>query len=313
MIKLAKKKQIVISEEELVPTTLAVVQDKKKASIFGVLWIFVIFIIFIAGVIYLPEISAYINSYLNPDIIEPGTSNNDNNKANDTEDISQVKEYAITNELEITEESFKIGSFNIENNTIKFKITNLTNEVLELKDEHYFINLYNDNKKLLQRIYLQDILSPNSETDSSYDLNDTMTTIISLVKIREDEYPSHVVNVPEEGIATMTCINDKNYEKLEYLLNSNKAYVTNLIYEVNTNDSNFNNLYSNYQISKAAYNNIEGVSSNITVENGILKFKTIMNLSNIKSDTINLKSVYPYGTDAKVIYFEMTASGYTCS
>ena len=62
MIKLAKKKQIVISEEELVPTTLAVVQDKKKANVFGMIWIFIIFIIFIAGVIYLPEISAYINS-----------------------------------------------------------------------------------------------------------------------------------------------------------------------------------------------------------------------------------------------------------
>ena len=54
MIKLAKKKQIVISEEELVPTTLAVVQDKKKVSVFGMIWIFIIFIIFITGVIYLP-------------------------------------------------------------------------------------------------------------------------------------------------------------------------------------------------------------------------------------------------------------------
>ncbi len=34
MIKLAKKKQIVISEEELVPTTLAVVQDKKESKCF---------------------------------------------------------------------------------------------------------------------------------------------------------------------------------------------------------------------------------------------------------------------------------------
>ena len=311
MIKLAKKKQIVISEEELVPTTLAVVQDKKKVSFFGMIWIFIIFIIFITGVIYLPEISAYINSYLNPEVVVPSTPSKDNKKEDDTQDDTSVKEYTITNELEIAEESFKISSFNIENNTIKFKITNLTSEVLELKDAHYFVNLYSDNKKLLQRIYLQDILSPSSETDAAYDLSDSSAKVISLVKISEEEYPSHIVTVPEEGVATLTCT--KNYEKVEYLLNNNKVYVANLIYEVNTTDVNFNNLYNNYQTLQTTYNNIEGVSSNITLENGLLSFKTIINLSSVKSDTLNLKSVYPFGTDAKVIYFEMTASGYTCS
>ena len=311
MIKLAKKKQIVISEEELVPTTLAVVQDKKKANVFGMIWIFIIFIIFIAGVIYLPEISAYINSYLNPDVVVPNTPSKDNKKEDDTKDETSVKEYKIANDLEITEESFKISNFNIENNTIKFKITNLTSEVLELKDAHYFVNLYSDNKKLLQRIYLQDIISPSSEADATYDLSDSSASIISLVKISEEEYPSHIVTVPEEGVATLTCT--KNYEKVEYLLNNNKVYVTNLIYEVNTTDANFNNLYNNYQALQTTYNNIEGVSSNITLENGLLSFKTIINLSSVKSDALNLKTIYPFGTDAKVIYFEMTASGYTCS
>ena len=311
MIKLAKKKQIVISEEELVPTTLAVVQDKKKANVFGMIWIFIIFIIFIAGVIYLPEISAYINSYLNPDVVVPNTPSKDNKKEDDTKDETSVKEYKIANDLEITEESFKLSNFNIENNTIKFKITNLTSEVLELKDAHYFVNLYSDNKKLLQRIYLQDIISPSSEADATYDLSDSSASIISLVKISEEEYPSHIVTVPEEGVATLTCT--KNYEKVEYLLNNNKVYVTNLLYEVNTTDANFNNLYNNYQALQTTYNNIEGVSSNITLENGLLSFKTIINLSSVKSDTLNLKTIYPFGTDAKVIYFEMTASGYTCS
>lgn len=311
MIKLAKKKQIVISEEELVPTTLAVVQDKKKANVFGMIWIFIIFIIFIAGVIYLPEISAYINSYLNPDVVVPSTPSKDNKKEDDTKDETSVKEYKIANDLEITEESFKISNFNIENNTIKFKITNLTNEVLELKNAHYFVNLYSDNKKLLQRIYLQDIISPSSEADATYDLSDSSASIISLVKISEEEYPSHIVTVPEEGVATLTCT--KNYEKVEYLLNNNKVYVTNLLYEVNTTDANFNNLYNNYQALQTTYNNIEGVSSNITLENGLLSFKTIINLSSVKSDALNLKTIYPFGTDAKVIYFEMTASGYTCS
>ncbi len=312
MIKLAKKKQVVISEEELVPTTLAVVEDKKKASVFGVVWIFVIFIIFIAGVIFLPDISAFINSYLNPDIVEPSTSNNTTKKDDDTKNEDKVKEYTISDDLVISEESFKISNFSIDSNgLIKFKITNLTAEVLELKDLHYFLNLYNDNKKLLQRIYLQDIVNPNSSLDVTYDLTDTNSTIVSLVKISEAEYPSHVVTVPEEGVAMLTCT--KGYEKIDYVLNSNKAYVTNLTYEVNSADPNFNSLYSNYQLLQTTYNNIEGVSSNIILENGLLSFRTIINLSSVKSESLNLKTLYPYGTDAKIIYFEMTASGYTCN
>ena len=42
---MAKKKQIVINEEELTPTTLAVVEDKKKVSILGIFWLFLIFAI----------------------------------------------------------------------------------------------------------------------------------------------------------------------------------------------------------------------------------------------------------------------------
>ena len=43
---MAKKKQIVINEEELTPTTLAVVEDKKKVSILGIFWLFLIILFF---------------------------------------------------------------------------------------------------------------------------------------------------------------------------------------------------------------------------------------------------------------------------
>ena len=297
MIELAKKKQIIISEEELVPTTLAIIEDKKKASIFGIVWIFVIFVIFIAGVIYLPEISSYVNNYLNPDITEPNipSNNNKNNNDNDNEEVE--KKYTISNKLVIKE--------------TEFKITNLTDEVLELKKSHYFINLYNDNKKLLQRIYLQEILSPNGETEASYIINDNNIAVISLVKILEADYPSYIVPVPESGTPTLTCT--KDYEKIEYLFKDNKVYATNLIYEVNTNDVNFASLYSNFQLLQTTYNNTEGVSSSLEILNGVVNFKTIISLSSNASETLNLKMVYPYETNAKIINFEMTANGYTCS
>lgn len=308
---MAKKKQIIISEEELTPTTLAMVQDKKKANIFGIIWIFIIFAIFVAGVIYLPDITAYINNYLNPETTEPSGGKSDTPKDNSDNTDNKVVEYTIASDLEITEEKFKISNISIENNNIKFKITNLTSEVLELKKEHFFINLYNENKKLLQRIYLQDVVSPNSETDGTYFLTDNGATILSLVNINESDYPVHIVEANEKGVATLTCI--KENEKIEYVLENNKVNVTNLIYEVSVLDANFNSILSNYQIMQSTYNSIEGVSSKMSVNNNILTFETIINLKTVKNDALNLKVVYPNGTDAKVIYFENTASGYTCN
>ncbi len=306
---MAKKKQIVISEEELVPTTLAVVQDKKKASIFGIVWLFIIFIIFIAGVIYLPDISTYVNNYLHPETVEPSSKGNTATKEDEDKEEEKTKEYAISNELVITEEKFTLSNFNVENNTLTFKINNLTTDVVDLSDLHYFMEVYNESKKLLTRIYLQDILSPSSSVDASYNISD-VATMVSLAVIEESEYPAHVVDVPEDGVATLVCT--KDYERLEYTLSSNKVNGTNLIYEVSLQDPNFNTLLSNYQVLQTSYNAIQGVSSTITTENNALIFKTVVNLSTLKENTLNLKTIYPYGTDAKVVYFELSSSGYTC-
>lgn len=311
MIKLAKKKQIVISDEELKPTTLAVIEDKKKASIFGIIWLFIIFFIFIISVIYLPEITTYINNYFNKEEVEPIYNNTKNEEEEKEDEKEEVKQYFITSDLSIKEEKFILSNFTKEDNTLKFSITNLTSDILNMKDMHYFMQIYNDNKKLLKRIYLQDIISPNEKKDITYNLDTTDATIISLTVINEDEYPAYVPNQDEENKAILTC--NKDYEKIEYLLNNNKVYVTNIIYEVPVSDPNFNTLLNNYELMKTNYDTINGVSSTIEVGSEYLKFKTIINLLSIDNNTLNLKVIYPYNKDAKVIYFELVSSGYTCN
>ena len=81
---MAKKKMIVVDyDKELTPVTLAVKEDKKKASIFGIVWIVLIFGIFILGVIYLPDIASFVNNYFNPDVVTPSGGNNNKNNGND--------------------------------------------------------------------------------------------------------------------------------------------------------------------------------------------------------------------------------------
>ena len=308
---MAKKKQIVINEEELTPTTLAVVEDKKKVSILGIFWLFLIFAIFIVGVIYLPEISQYINNYFNPDVVTPDTPSDNKNNTPDDDNKTTIKEYVISDKPEIIFEKFKINNIVVYESNISFDIINTSNEILELANYNYFINLYDQNKKLLQRLMLRDeIVSPNETLKVTFSLTDSNAYSLTILSISKDNYPAYVATADENNMATLTCT--KDYEKVDYLLNNNKVYAISLLYEVGVDDANFNTLYGTYQAMQVSYNSIEGVSSSIETINNVLSFRTIINLNTIGDEKINLKTFYPKDTDAKVMNFELTSMGYTC-
>lgn len=308
---MAKKKQIVINEEELIPTTLAVVEDKKKVSILGIFWLFLIFAIFIVGVIYLPEISQYINNYFNPDVVTPDTPSDNKNNTTDDDNKTTIKEYVISDKPEIIFEKFKINNIVVYESNISFDIINTSNAILELANYNYFINLYDQNKKLLQRLMLRDeIVSPNETLKVTFSLTDSNVYSLTILSISKDNYPAYVATADENNMATLTCT--KDYEKVDYLLNNNKVYAISLLYEVGVDDANFNTLYGTYQAMQVSYNSIEGVSSSIETINNVLSFRTIINLNTIGDEKINLKTFYPKDTDAKVMNFELTSMGYTC-
>ena len=308
---MAKKKQIVINEEELTPTTLAVVEDKKKVSILGIFWLFLIFAIFIVGVIYLPEISQYINNYFNPDVVTPDTPSDNKNHTTDDDNKTTIKEYVISDKPEIIFEKFKINNIVVYENNISFDIINTSNEILELANYNYFINLYDQNKKLLQRLMLRDeVVSPNETLKVTFSLTDSNAYSLTILSISKDNYPAYVATADENNMATLTCT--KDYEKVDYLLNNNKVYAINVLYEVGVDDANFNTLYGTYQAMQVSYNSIEGVSSSIETINNVLSFRTIINLNIIGDEKMNLKTFYPKDTDAKVMNFELTSMGYTC-
>lgn len=310
---MAKKKMIVVDyDKELTPVTLAVKEDKKKASIFGIVWIVLIFGIFILGVIYLPDIASFVNNYFNPDVVTPSGGNNNKNNGNDdvNSDDEKIKEYVISDSLEITFDSFKINNIKKENNKISMDIVNTSNEILDLSKDNYFINMYSESKTLLKRVMLGDVIvSVGSTYTVSYDVDENVY-MLSVYNLSKKDYPAYVVTSDESNMGTLTCT--KEYEKIDYLTNNNKVYAINLLNEVSSSDTNFNTLYATYQAMKNTYDNVEGISSSLDVINNVLTFRSVINLNVVLDGSINLKSYYPKDTDAKVIYFEMTSMGYTC-
>lgn len=310
---MAKKKMIVVDyDKELTPVTLAVKEDKKKASIFGIVWIVLIFGIFILGVIYLPDIASFVNNYFNPDVVTPSGGNNNKNNGNDdvNSDDEKIKEYVISDNLEITFDSFKINNVKKVNSKISMDIVNTSNEILDLSKDNYFINMYSEGKKLLKRVMLGDVIvSVGSTYTVSYDVDENVY-MLSVYNLSKKDYPAYVVTSDESNMGTLTCT--KEYEKIDYLTNNNKVYAINLLNEVSSSDTNFNTLYATYQAMKNTYDSVEGISSSLDVINNVLTFRSIINLNVVLDGSINLKSYYPKDTDAKVIYFEMTSMGYTC-
>ena len=142
---------------------------------------------------------------------------------------------------------------------------------MELANYNYFINLYDQNKKLLQRLMLRDeIVSPNETLKVTFSLTDSNVYSLTILSISKDNYPAYVATADENNMATLTCT--KDYEKVDYLLNNNKVYAISLLYEVGVDDANFNTLYGTYQAMQVSYNSIEGVSSSIETINNVLNF-----------------------------------------
>ena len=240
---MAKKKMIVVDyDKELTPVTLAVKEDKKKASIFGIVWIVLIFGIFILGVIYLPDIASFVNNYFNPDVVTPSGGNNNKNNGNDdtNNDDEKIKEYVISDNLEIIFDSFKINNIKKENNKISMDIVNTSNEILYLSKDNYFINMYSEGKKLLKRVMLGDVIVSVGNTYTvSYDIDENVY-MLSVYNLSKKDYPAYVVTSDESNMGTLTCT--KEYEKIDYLTNNNKVYAINLLNEVSSSDTNFNTL-----------------------------------------------------------------------
>lgn len=302
------RKKVVITDEELKPIVLMTKKEKRGS----VLWIIFIFAIFIAVAIYLPDITLYVNNYLNNGDITTNIPNNPVDEDNDEEEVEEIEEYNISSDLKIEMEEFDFSNIVVENDTISFSVTNKTENMLEFSSLNYFVNLYTSGKMLIQRIMLRDTSIAPSETKIlTYDLKSSNPGIISISKITVDEYPAHIVNTDDAGNGTLKC--QKDYEVVSYLLKDNKVYAIDDVFQVEATDANYSSLYSSYVALSTTYNSINGITSSVNVENNLLTFSTSINLNYVTENAFNSKIYYPLNTDAKVMNFELEASGYTCN
>ena len=306
-------KKVVIVDEELTPTVLAIKKNKRGS----ILWLIIIFVALIAAAIYLPDITTYLSERFGFSVDDPssllGPSNADNDDTNDNEsdESAEFQKYVLSDNPNFIVDDMTLSNFVIQNNTITFTITNNGSEIIDLSEEYYYLNLYNG-ETLLERIKVADnIIGVNSSENIQYEITSNNITEIAFLEITVEEYPSYTIEADSLGNGTLTCV--KDYETITYSFNKNQLITIEDVYVVATTDPNYSTLYSSYQALSTTYSNINGVTSNIVVENNSLHFTTSVNLRTLVDGTFNNRIYYPLNTDGKVINFELESQGYICS
>ena len=312
-----KIKNFKIEQEELKSQTIGIFESRRKSSIS----IFIILTLFIGVVIFLPQISNVINAYLNPETPEvtPGHVQKPITPPTD-DDTPEEEFYDLSTNPSITQETLTFDNFilDLENNTLSFKLTNSSNSSLALADLNYYLELYNSEHTLLERVkvFTTEGITSNSVLTLTKNISsETSSSLTTLMVVKKDTeyYPNVNLNNNQEGAGALVCT--KDYEKVTYKFQDNK--LQELTSEINYPQTTLNDFsaFNNYRTLSSEYNNTTGVVSLFsgTETSEYLNVTTNVNLAEAKRTYIFNADTFSKDTEPKVVLFEMEAQGFKCN
>lgn len=304
-------KNIKINEQELSITKIGEIESANQNPLF----IIVIFGIVLIFIFFLPSITTLIKgSGEHPDY---SITNPENPKENEkpTED-NNITYYDYSEYLSISLENIlNISNFSINQNTLNFTITNNGKSKFDFSKNHYFLEIYTNDKTLLERIMLtKNSINMGASENYSYQLeNNTIANLSKLVFIKKDEsdYPNITLNKNEAGEEVLEC--NKDYEKIIYKFEKEKLVsITDAIHISSTISDNYETEKNNWNIKSTLYNSLEGVDSTFIDVGSEFAVSNIIDVK--KADISKLNNTYYYKAEtlAKVIDFEMKTQGFSC-
>ncbi len=308
-----KNTKVELENIELKPQVLGKVY-KKKSNMGRVVFIFIVFLLVIY---YINDISVFINNLLGKNTantILGGTTGN--NKDKDKEPIPDNKEivYNVFSEgLVINEAGLTINNFKIINSVLTFDANNNTSGKIDLSNQKYYLETYNQDKTLLERFKVDfNLINANSKVSFAFDLANEIYYVVLVQKTNDDYEAIELPIDADTGFATLTCT--KGLETIVYnFTTEGLREVRDTIQNNNVSDPDYYVGYTNYQTKVNNYSSEEGV---IATFNGSLNGYTAiitLDLANVNMDKIDAKYYFNYKEEAKVVNFEMTTYGFKCS
>lgn len=313
-----KKKEeipVTLSNQELIPSVIGVIDDKEKSN----LPFLIIFFLLIGFIIALPTITAYLSG-------EQEINVNPNNTGGNTEKPeepagNELNFYTFSDDVSVSVSGISFQDFELSEGKIAFSITNNSEAKNYLAQHLLYLELYDSDKMLLQRIKLPtDNLSKGVTENYTFELSVSKSNItqFTLGEKTIEDYPTVNLKKENDGTYSLTCT--KEEEKLVYEFDKDQKL--NMITDV-VNYSTSNSLYQeklvDYRQMTSKYNAIDGVTSNLVEAGQGFTVTTIIDLQKVDfsnrsvKNTLNNKAYYGKDTEGKVVYFELSAMNYKCS
>lgn len=313
-----KYKNIKVEQEELKPIAIGAFESRKKTSI----GTFIILTIFVLVVIFLPQISDAVNEYLNPTVNTPTTPNTpadpdepDNPDDGDNEDETF---YEYVANLQIEREDITVSEINIDavNYTLTYNVTNNANTYQDIEDLNYYIEIYNSERTLIERVKLSNstfLAGGAFQTFTKNISEEAATTVGYLVLVSKtiDDYPEIELSTDAGGNSTLVCTN--THETVTYEFTDNALKEVTSIVEYLTTDPEYTEIYSTYQTLANTYNSTTGITSNFFISTGGFNITTIVNLEEANRSYVFNADTFELDTEPKVVNFEMETQGFDCN
>ena len=294
------------------------IKEEKDSNPIGTLFII---LLLIGVVVFLPTIAKKLGSIKTAGF---GFANTNENAQAETEEDDSDKRYSFydsTNAAKIGDLTVsQLGtSKNNDDYVLTFTMINKSEEPF-LFDKKYYVHLYSTDGILIYRalIYSFETLGAHASKEFKFNIPPTIAEkakSFNLKEIEPGKYSDVTLNVKEGDYYTYTCTYQNN--KLKYYFKDGyleKIYET---YEENSLISL--DFYYKRDEARKIVNNYSslGFDSHIdesfdpdafTLVNNIELLNQDYNLSKIKQ-----YKYFKYGTESKVVAFEMQALAYTCS
>lgn len=314
MAKRKAKEPIVIDKTPLKATSLGNLETKENGPLVAILWVGLL----VVCIISLPYIADFVQNYQNNKIIDTPTKKPDHTSDNNTQgEITKDQTiYNFEKNLVITENKFNLSDFSVSNNVLTFKITNVGGDVDYFKKHNYFVELFNDDKTLLQRIKFDGITINKSKT-ITLNVDAVSFTKISFIEKDVKDYPNVTLKTVSE-IPTLTCQNKDL--KVIYTFSTdedNKLKTIETNYSYASSNKDYEQMLSRYETYATSYNSLGGVKATLIPINTGFTFKVNIDLATIPeasyTSTFTDNYYYSLDTEAKIVAFELKTSGFTCN
>lgn len=316
MAKKDKNPKVILDKTELMPTTIGTLETKENGPIVVIL----IIVFFGLCIIVLPYASTLIQrindgevSINKPDTKQPSSDDT----TNDTKE--EIEYQKLTTSLSFSIDKYTFNNFVLDSSkgTLSFKVTNAGGDVNMFVKKNYYVELFTSDKKLLQRVKMDNKAVSNTETftlNVSNALKSGTATLIIIRSISKDEYTQVTVSNNK-----LTCTLGSTTLNYTFKTDENKKYLLTNIEEkitVNSSSSNYEDKLSEYTTRNNTLDKITGVSTDILPTTNGFSYTESIDLGIIDNTNMNKyfkgQEYYALNTEAKVIAFELTASNYNC-